>query len=653
MHAQTHARTLQARTHFSQDVCTQGGSVLRMAVANSCCSGALASKLSEAVEFVIGHDGLLDDQYAVEFTRSLYGRLAAGVTLLDSYKQARSASPGGYRLRAKHTNPRKMIFLQTLVPLQSEICVNWPKDGRGLVRDEVRRSGLLKKMRGFLEGNAKVLYVTGSHRCGKSTLVRQFLKEAAKTGFGELRALLCGEDSLGNYKNLGAQLAQRRGETFRLPARTQGVALEDWVRTEVHTRLGEFEGEWLIVFDGIVGLEGFRGFPWSRGKTVVVKSADEKGDATGGGGGAGALEVLVQSELRADIEAVHALSRLDVGVMTAIEANFFIVSVMSEWEEDEECVQELAGKLGRSTSALRLALDFASKHKVASPREYLSLLEEHDPYAHAVRPRAKETGDSLPETKESTALLGDNLSVAPSIQLEEKKWSNTSNTITNTNTQSESLHYARALAVCLGRLDANAVMILRMLAFCGQCPVEIELFRDECCQRKRLDDLFSLSLVSFSGSKVFSSPHIQAAVLHHNFLTGVDEAQTVLHLLTLIKYHVDKVDIHEQSSYITAIRFVPAAQHVLRRLQARPNGLSALGWDSFNLAADVCLKLSKFLKAVWCDFEGAIELLEGCCAGWMHLAQKNREGEVIIPSRTVKVRLFPLYWSFHQAVSVM
>jgi hypothetical protein len=74
-------------------------------------SAHVSQALATDIEFVVGHEGVLHDVDAISFTRKLYGGLADGFSLKESFETAQGVSRlGNYALSAR-SNPGKMVFL--------------------------------------------------------------------------------------------------------------------------------------------------------------------------------------------------------------------------------------------------------------------------------------------------------------------------------------------------------------------------------------------------------------------------------------------------------------------------------------------------------------------------------------------------------------
>ena len=88
----------------------EGQSEIRIIVVNACDSDVHAEKLSQCVDFTIGHHAPVDDEKAIIFSETLYNCIFRGMPLRDSFTTARSASlSNGYVTFAKK-DPRIFSF---------------------------------------------------------------------------------------------------------------------------------------------------------------------------------------------------------------------------------------------------------------------------------------------------------------------------------------------------------------------------------------------------------------------------------------------------------------------------------------------------------------------------------------------------------------
>jgi len=84
LEAKDFLRYMSRRSENDQD--------LQLVVANACNSNRITQVLGEHVDFVIGHEGLVNDTDAIKFARELYGSLGTGKSLLESFDAAKMAS---------------------------------------------------------------------------------------------------------------------------------------------------------------------------------------------------------------------------------------------------------------------------------------------------------------------------------------------------------------------------------------------------------------------------------------------------------------------------------------------------------------------------------------------------------------------------------
>ena len=94
---------LQAIEAHNRHARYMGRTELRYLFFNACESAAHAEKLSEGVDFAIGHFAPVPDHLAIKFTDTFYDCFFDNMPLLDSFRLAKSASSNGYALYAKRT----------------------------------------------------------------------------------------------------------------------------------------------------------------------------------------------------------------------------------------------------------------------------------------------------------------------------------------------------------------------------------------------------------------------------------------------------------------------------------------------------------------------------------------------------------------------
>jgi len=91
---------------------------VRVLLMNACNSYDLAVRLAEpagvqgeeGIEFVIGHEGPVEDKTALLFSKTFYDSLAKQETLHTSFTESNDIYGGGYRLVSKMSNPEKMLL---------------------------------------------------------------------------------------------------------------------------------------------------------------------------------------------------------------------------------------------------------------------------------------------------------------------------------------------------------------------------------------------------------------------------------------------------------------------------------------------------------------------------------------------------------------
>ena len=80
---------------------------VRFIAFNSCDSDEHAQKLSERVDFTIGHRAPVKDLDALDFSVAFWNGFFDGMPLAGSFTIARSVSSPGYRLYAPRVDPSK------------------------------------------------------------------------------------------------------------------------------------------------------------------------------------------------------------------------------------------------------------------------------------------------------------------------------------------------------------------------------------------------------------------------------------------------------------------------------------------------------------------------------------------------------------------
>jgi hypothetical protein len=87
---------------------------IRVIVVDACESDVHAEKLSQCVDFTIGHHGPVDDNKAITFSERLYGCIFVGISLQRSFTKSAALSRG-YRILAKR-DPRKNSLGPVRIP---------------------------------------------------------------------------------------------------------------------------------------------------------------------------------------------------------------------------------------------------------------------------------------------------------------------------------------------------------------------------------------------------------------------------------------------------------------------------------------------------------------------------------------------------------
>jgi len=83
---------------------------IRLLILTVCLSGTLADELGEIIDFVIGHGKEeVQDDHAIEFTRTLFNSLGQGRSLAESFKAANLAS-AAFHLVARGANPERFFL---------------------------------------------------------------------------------------------------------------------------------------------------------------------------------------------------------------------------------------------------------------------------------------------------------------------------------------------------------------------------------------------------------------------------------------------------------------------------------------------------------------------------------------------------------------
>jgi len=137
---------IKAHNEFARE---KGKGEINVIVVNACDSDKHADKLSQCVDFAIGHKAAVGDKEAIDFTDSFYCNMFKGMHLAGTFGTARSVSSKGYQLHVQKDPRRFRLALG--------------KDGDDGLRTKRRRDD----DRSASDANKQIMDIDGETRKGK------------------------------------------------------------------------------------------------------------------------------------------------------------------------------------------------------------------------------------------------------------------------------------------------------------------------------------------------------------------------------------------------------------------------------------------------------------------------------------------------------